>query len=266
MMEETNGFATGYAVGRDSTNGGYGNSMFGNDAWWIIILLLFGYGRNGFGGFGGSYGGGAADNYVLATDFATIERKLDSVNSGICDSTYALNNTINANFRTLDNAISTIGYQALENTNAIQSQLASGFCGVQGAIKDVAYGNERNSWTISKQISDCCCDLEKMNLQNRFDAQAYNSNTLTAIDKLGDRIIDYMSNEKVQALRDENFALRLSASQAKQNEYLISRLGDKCPEPAYIVQPPQQVTFPTNCCGQVNYAGYNNGCGYSGNF
>lgn len=261
MMEETNGFATGYAVGRDSTNGGYGNGMFGNDAWWIIILLLFGYGRNGFGGFGGSYGGGAADNYVLATDFATIERKLDSVNSGICDSTYALNNTINANFRTLDNAISTIGYQALENTNAIQSQLASGFCGVQGAIKDVAYGNAMNTSTITKQISDCCCDLEKMNLQNRFDAQAYNSNTLTAIDKLGDRIIDYMSNEKVQALRDENFALRLAASQAKQNAYLIDALGEKCPQPAYVVNGPTPVTFPTNCCGQVNYSAFNSGCG-----
>ena len=263
MMEETNGFATGYAVGRDSSNGGYGsgNGFFGNDWAWIVILLLFGYGRNGFGGFGGSYGGGAADNYVLATDFATIERKLDSVNSGICDSTYALNNTINANFRTLDNAISTIGYQALENTNAIQSQLASGFCGVQGAIKDVAYGNERNSWTISKQISDCCCHLEKMNLQNRFDAQAYNSNTLTAIDKLGDRIIDYMSNEKVQALRDENFALRLAASQAKQNAYLIDALGEKCPQPAYVVNGPTPVTFPTNCCGQVNYSAFNSGCG-----
>ena len=262
MMEETNGFATGYAVGRDSTNGGYGNGMFGNDSWaWIVILLLFGYGRNGFGGFGGSYGGGAADNYVLATDFATIERKLDSVNSGICDSTYALNNTINANFRTLDNAISTIGYQALENTNAIQSQLASGFCGVQGAIKDVAYGNAMNTSTITKQISDCCCDLEKMNLQNRFDAQAYNSNTLTAIDKLGDRIIDYMSNEKVQALRDENFALRLAASQAKQNAYLIDALGEKCPQPAYVVNGPTPVTFPTNCCGQVNYSAFNSGCG-----
>lgn len=35
-----------------------------------------------------------------------------------------------------------------------------------------------------------------MNLQNRFDAQAYNCNTLQAIDKLGDRIIDYMNTEK----------------------------------------------------------------------
>lgn len=260
MMEETNGFATGYAVGRDSSNGGYGNGMFGNDAWWIIILLLFGYGR-GFGGYGGSYGGGAADNYVLATDFATIERKLDSVNSGICDSTYALNNTINANFRTLDNAISTIGYQALENTNAIQSQLASGFCGVQGAIKDVAYGNERNSWTISKQISDCCCDIEKMNLQNRFDAQAYNANVLQAIDASSDKILRYLADEKTQALRDENFALRLSASQAKQNAYLIDALGEKCPQPAYVVNGPTPVTFPTNCCGQVNYSAFNNGCG-----
>jgi hypothetical protein len=100
-----------------------------------------------------------------------------------------------------------------------------------------------------------------MNLQNRFDAQAYNCNTLQAIDKLGDRIIDYMSAEKIQALRDDNMALRLAASQAKQNEYLISRLGDKCPEPAYIVQPPQQVTFPTNCCGTVNYASSGCGCG-----
>lgn len=36
MYEQSNDFATGYAVGRDSTNGGgYGNGMFGNgnDAW-----------------------------------------------------------------------------------------------------------------------------------------------------------------------------------------------------------------------------------------
>lgn len=246
-------------------NDGYGNSngMWGDGAWWIIILLLFGWGRNGFGGGYGGGGGGVGENYVLATDFATIERKLDGINNGICDATFQLTNTLNSNFRSVDNAICTLGYQALQNTNAIQSQLASCCCDIQGGIKDVAYGNERNSWNISKQISDCCCDLEKMNMQNRFDAQAYNCNTLQAIDKVGDRIIDYLANEKTQALRDENFALRLQASQAKQNEYLVERLNpNPCPTPAYVVQPPQQVTFPTNCCGTVNYAGYNNGgCG-----
>lgn len=265
MMDNSNDFATGYAVGRDANGNGYGNGngFFGNDWAWIVILLLFGYGNGrGFGGgFGGSYGGGSgvADNYVLATDFATIERKLDSISNGICDSTFALNNNINQNFRNVDNAICTLGYQALQNTNSIQSQLAECCCGIKGEIKDVAYANAMNTNQLDRRISDCCCDLEKMNLQNRFDMQTYNCNTLTAIDKLGDRIVDYLTQDKIATLTADNQALRLAASQAKQNEYLISRLGEKCPEPAYIVQPPQQVTFPTNCCGTVNYA--SNGCG-----
>lgn len=266
MMDNSNDFATGYAVGRDANGSGYGNGngFFGNDWAWIVILLLFGYGGRGFGGgFGGGYGGGSGvgENYVLATDFATIERKLDGINNGICDATFQLTNTLNNNFRSVDNAICTLGYQALQNTNAIQSQLADCCCGIKGEIKDVAYGNERNSWNLSKQISDCCCDLEKMNMQNRFDAQAYNCNTLQAIDKVGDRIIDYLANEKTQALRDENFALRLQASQAKQNAFLIDALGEKCPQPAYVVNGPTPVTFPTNCCGTVNYAGNGCGCG-----
>ena len=238
----------------------------GNGAWWIIILLLFGWGGRGYGfggGFGGGYGGGSGvgENYVLATDFATIERKLDGINNGICDATFQLTNNLNGNFRTLDGAICNFGYQALQNTNAIQSQLAGCCCDIQGAIKDVAYGNAMNANAIQQQISSCCCDIEKMNMQSRFDAQAYNCNTLQAIDKLGDRIVDHLNAKENQALRDEVTALRLAASQAKQNEYLISRLDpNPCPTPAYVVQPPQQVTFPTNCCGTVNYAG---GCGGS---
>lgn len=253
-MTEDNGFATGYAVGRDATGGyGNGNGMFGNDAWWIIILLLFGYGRNGYGGYGN--GGGVGENYVLATDFATIERKLDSVNNGLCDGFYAQNTnmlngfagvqqTLCQGFSGINSSIANLGYQ--------QAQCC---CDVKGAIKDVAYGNERNSWTLSRQISDCCCDLEKMNMQNRFDAQAYNCNTLQAIDKVGDRIIDYLANEKTQALRDENFALRLAASQAQQNEALFNKLSP-CPSPAYVVPNP-------NCCYQpVSF----NTCGCNGSF
>lgn len=257
MMEE-NGFATGYAVGRDSGNGGgYGNNgLFGNDWAWIVILLLFGWGGRGFGGgYGGGYGGGVGENYVLATDFATIERKLDGVNNGLCDGFYAQNTnmlngfagvqqTLCQGFSGINSSIANLGYQ--------QAQCC---CETKGAIKDVAYGNERNSWTLSKQISDCCCDLEKMNMQNRFDAQAYNCNTLQAIDKVGDRIIDYLASEKTQALRDENFALRLAASQAKQNETLLGKLSP-CPSPAYVVPNP-------NCCYQpVSF----NTCGCNGSF
>lgn len=273
MMDNSNDFATGYAVGRDTNENGCGNGMWGGE--WLGYLLLFaliGGGGFGFGGFGGGgilpwllfgnggFGGaGATNGYVLTSDFANIERKLDGINNGVCDSTFQLTNTLNNNFRNVDNAICTLGYQGAQHANAIQAQLADCCCGIKGEIKDVAYANAMNTNQLDRRISDCCCEAEKMNMQNRFDAQAYNCNTLQAIDKVGDRIIDYLANEKTQALRDENFALRLQASQAKQNEFLISRLGEKCPEPAYIVQPPQQVTFPTNCCGTVNYA--SNGCG-----
>ncbi len=276
-MDNSNDFATGYAVGRDSTNsGGYGNNgLFGNDWAWIVILLLFGWGGNrgfGGGGFGGGFGGfGGGCGYPCATqadvraavDQQTLISKIDQQTYGLADTYNALSTNLNNNFRTIDNAICTLGYQGAQHASNLSAQLAQCCCDTRAAIKDVSIGVEKAGWDVSKQISDCCCDLEKMNLQNRFDAQAYNCNTLQAIDKVGDRIIDYLANEKAQALRDENQALRLAASQAKQNEYLIERLNpNACPVAAYVVQPPQPVSFATNCCGQTAFAGYpNNGCG-----
>ena len=253
-MEDSN-FATGYAVGRDS-NGGYnnGNGMFGNDAWWIIILLLFGWGRNGFGGYGNSCGAPCATQADVrsAVDQQTLISKIDQQTYGIADTFTALNNTLNNNFRGIDNAICTLGYQGAQHANAIQSQLADCCCGIKGEIKDVAYANAMNTNQLDRRISDCCCEAEKMNLQNRFDMQTYNCNTLQAIDKVGDRIIDYLANEKTQALRDENFALRLAASQAQQNEALLNKLSP-CPTPAYFVPNP-------NCCYNANVT-YSNACG-----
>lgn len=255
MMEDSN-FATGYAVGRDS-NGGYnnGNGMFGNDAWWIIILLLFGWGRNGFGGYGGGYGAPCATQADVrsAVDQQTLISKIDQQTYGLADSFTALNNTLNNNFRGIDNAICTLGYQGAQHANNLSAQLADCCCGIKGEIKDVAYANAMNTNQLDRRISDCCCETEKMNMQNRFDAQAYNCNTLQAIDKLGDRIIDYMSAEKTQALRDENFALRLQASQAKQNAYLVNELRP-CPIPAYITCNPYAYTNPCNTgCGCGNF-------------
>lgn len=236
-------------IGNNRNNDG----MFGNDWAWIIILLLFGYGRNGIG-FGGGNGGGCGSpcatqaDVRAAVDQQTLISKIDQQTYGLADSFTALNNTLNNNFRGIDNAICTLGYQGAQHASDLSAQLAACCCDTKGAIKDVGTGVERAGWNLSKQIGDCCCDIEKMNLQNRFDAQAYNCNTLQAIDKLGDRIIDYMSNEKVQTLRDENQALRLAASQAKQNQYLIDQIKP-CPIPAYITCNPYAAAYGYNPCG-----------------
>lgn len=259
MMNET-GLTAADVAAVTRNNDGYGNGMFGNDFAWIIILLLFGWGRNGFGGFGGGYGNSCGctpcatqADVRSAVDQQTLISKIDQQTYGIADTFTALNNTLNNNFRGIDNAICTLGYQGAQHANNLSTQLADCCCGIKGEIKDVAYANAMNTNQLDRRISDCCCETEKMNMQNRFDAQAYNCNTLQAIDKLGDRIIDYMSAEKTQALRDENFALRLQASQAKQNAYLVNELRP-CPIPAYITCNPYAYTNPCNTgCGCGNF-------------
>lgn len=274
MMEDSNGFATGYAVGRDSGNGGgnNGNGMFGNDWAWIVILLLFGWGRNGFGGgngggFGGGnycYGSACATQADLAAGFnnSAVLNSLNDIKMGQAQAINynnqgfaGLNTALLQGFHGVDNAICNLGYQ--------QAQCC---CDTRAAIKDVGTQVAMTGAGISKEISDCCCDIEKMNMQSRFDAQAYNCNTLQAIDKLGDRIIDHLNAKENQSLRDEVQTLRLAASQANQNNFiaanqeaqtaeLIRRLGldrQVCPIPSYIVPNP-------NCCYQP--VSFNNGCG-----
>ena len=85
-------------------------------------------------------------------------------------------------------------------------------------------------------------------------------------------LLDFLIQDKL-ATKDARIAqLENKLSQSEQNAYLtatidasraelIRRLGADCPTPAYVVQPPQPVTFPTNGCGQFAYAGYNGGCG-----
>ena len=231
-------------------NGNNGFGGYGDGAWWIIILLLFGYGRNGFGnGFGGN--GGIGENYVLATDFANIERKLDSISNGICDSTFALNNTVNNGFF------------------GVQNSLTQGFSGLNTALL-------QGNYALNSAISNCCCSLEKGQMETNY-LNAQNTCAITNNATMNTRdIIDAVNanyralheeivanriedkNAQITAQQNEINALRLKASQEAQNAYLISQLGPKCPEPAYVVNGPTPVNFPTNCCN--TFSGFNS-CG-----
>jgi hypothetical protein len=235
-------------VGNNNGFNGFGG--YGDGAWWIIILLLFGYGRNGFGGngFGGS---GIGENYVLATDFATIERKLDGINNGICDSTFALNNTINTGFFGVQNSLtqgfSGLNTALLQGNYALSSQLADCCCKTQRAIDGVNYNMATNTCAITNNAT----------MNTRDIIEAVNANYRALHEEIvANRIED--KNAQITAQQNEINALRLKASQEAQNAYLISQLGPKCPEPAYVVNGPTPVNFPTNCCN--TFSGFNS-CG-----
>lgn len=249
-----------------TNNCGGNNGAWGGD-WssWIIIFLIFGmfgYGNRGFGGFGGGAGTVGGD-YALATDFATLERKMDGINSGLCDGFYAqntnmlngfagINNAMCQGFSGVNTAIMSNGYETRNAINGVSAQIANCCCDTREAISNINYNLATQSNAVQRQIADCCCEtgrqIERGFCDTNYNLATQNSNTLQAIDKVGDRIIDYLANEKAQALRDENQALRLAASQQAQNNYLVNQLRP-CPTPSYIVANPYCCNTPCGCNG-----------------
>lgn len=131
---------------------GRNNDGFGSDGnWaWVLIFLIFalgGFGRNGYG-FGGGTGSGASDNYVLASDFATLQRQMDSgfdrignrienVNNGLCDGFYAMNTGM------------------LNGFSGVQQALCQGFSGVNNAITTNGYETRLGTQNLASQLQNC---------------------------------------------------------------------------------------------------------------
>lgn len=113
----------------NSSNGG-GFGWGGEGSWFIIILFLFaflGWGNGGWGNNGNS--GGVVDGYVLTSDFANVERKIDSVNQGLCDGFYQQAQLVNGTNMALANGfgqaeLSRSNQQAalMQQLNAMQMQ------------------------------------------------------------------------------------------------------------------------------------------------
>lgn len=66
-------------------------------------------------------------------------------------------------------------------------------------------------------------------------------NIINAINTGNQRVIDFLTNEKIEGLRAENTALKGRLSNDAQSAYIIDKLGVKPPVSAYIVPNP-------NCC------------------
>lgn len=218
-----------------------GDGMFGgNGAWWIIILFLFVFCGWG-GGWGGNARGGqgaAMDGYVLTSDFANIERKIDSVNNGLCNGFY----------------------QQAQLTNGVQMQMANGFgqAELSRSNQQAALMQQLNN--MAMQAAECCCKTQtaiqgvnynmanqaceiRNTMQNgtRDIIENQNANARAVLDALTAQRIE-AKDEKIAAQNQQIFGLQLAASQAAQNQYLVQTLRPG-PIPAYMVPNPY-------CCGQ----------------
>lgn len=242
------------------TDGANGNGGFGNwgDGWWIILLFLFagGWGGRGFGGFGGGGFPGIGGTPVTRgeLDFSNLDSSIRGVQQGLCDGFYAVNtgmlngfagvqNSLMTGFHGVDNAICTLGYQTqagingvnvanMQNTNAITGQMATGFNGLE------------------RQLADCCCENRAAIADVKYTMATNNCATQNAIanatrDIVDNQnaatrsILDFLVTDKIATLQTENQNLKLKASQAEQNNYLIEALRP-APVPAFPVCAPYQ--------------------------
>lgn len=219
----------------NSSNGGFG--WGGEGSWFIIILFLFaflGWGNGGWGNNGNS--GGVVDGYVLTSDFANVERKIDSVNQGLCDGFYQQAQLVNGTNMAMANGfaqaeLSRANQQAalMQQLNAMQMQSANCCCENRAAIAQVRYDMAAQACDTRNTVQNATRDI--------IDANNQNSRA----------ILDFLTQSKLSDLRAENQGLKLAASQAAQNSYLVSQLRPS-PIPAYTVQNPY-------CCNQLACCG-----------
>ena len=229
----------------NSSNGG-GFGWGGEGSWFIIILFLFaflGWGNGGWGNNGN--GGGVVDGYVLTSDFANVERKIDSVNQGLCDGFYQQAQLVNGTNMAMANGFA-------------QAELSR--CNQQAALMQ-----QLNN--MAMQAQECCCENRAAIAQVRYDMATQACDTRNTVQNTTRDIIDAMNcgfrsidqrltaqelaakDAKIAEQNQQLFGYQLAASQAAQNNYLVSTLRPS-PSPAYVVANPY-------CCN----SGYNYGCG-----
>lgn len=202
------------ATGGNRNNDGFGD---GNGWWIILFLLICGWGGYGFGGGFGGYGGGGF-NSPAGQGFAT---RTD-----------------------IDAALATRGIEnGIQN---ISTQLCNGFN------------------TLGSQMANCCCDLKQgqgeinynLAAQTNILQNTVNNGFRDVIENQTagvQRIIDTITQDKIQSLQTELQSAQLQLSNAAQTNNIINALRPT-PIPAYITCSPYQAATGYNC-------GCNVGCG-----
>ena len=239
-MYQDDRFTDGYIVGANSgNNNGWGNGFGGDWLALLVILALFGWGGNG-NGFGGGFGGGNNLAYELGKVATTNDVASGFNNSAVLNSLNDIKLTQASNLNFINQGFA-----------GLNTQLLSGFHGVDNAICTLGYQNQQGFNTIAHQISDCCCATQRAidrisyeNAKNTCDIiQANTANT--------QRVLDFLTSEKICGLQSENASLKAQISNDRQTRTIVNELRDGCPVPAYLTcnpKTPYPYPFSGNGC------------------
>ena len=215
-----------------NNNDGFG----GNNGWWVLILLFAIFGGWGNGGWGANGSQGAANNYVLASDFATLQRQIDSTTADIKQGVVSIGN-----------GLSSLGYDQLAQMNGINSNINNAQNVLMAQLNAMAAAN-----------AQCCCE-------NKYLIAEQSCQTRQAVADAMANIINN-DNSNYRALNDRFTAMEMAAKDDKiadltarlneadrraslvdQSQYIINQVRP-CPTPAFVVPNPYVNTSCCNSC------------------
>lgn len=226
------------------------DGMWGDGAWWIVILLIFGWG--GFGNNGWGNGNGMGSTAAAYTDSAiqrgfdnqAVISKLDGISNGLCDGFYAMNNSMLTGFNGINTNIMQTGY------------------GIQQAINADTVANMQNTNALQTQLANCCCETREAIQGVNYNMATQACQTRQAIADSTRQVLDFLTQDKIATLTAENNDLRRAASQDRQNALLTTAMTAQTNQiinavnptaiPAYVVPNPNAYAYGCGCstgCG-----------------
>ena len=217
------------------SGGNTGSGMWGGDGIWAILLLAllgggFGYGR-------GAVAGAGAENigYELGKVATTNDVASGFNNSAVLSSLNDIKLTQASNLNFINQ-----GFAGLNNV------ITTGFSGVDNAICTLGYQNQQGFNTLAHQISDCCCQTQRAIDGVNYNMARNTCDIVTAINASNQRIIDYMTSEKIDTLNRKLAVAEGQLSNYAQTNAIIGALKPS-PVPAYSVANPYCCN--TGCTG-----------------
>jgi len=186
LTDESNG--NGFYMPVAPAYGQNGMGGFGGDWAWIILLLLLGWGNNGFGGNGGYGGGNALYPWMNQADLTT---------SGF------QNQMLNDNITSIKDGI-----------NGISTQLCNGFASIEQGANTRQMANMQSIFGVQSALQECCCENRANIADLKYTVATENCADRTAAYQNTRDIIDSQTNG-TRAILDKLCQLELDGVKAQ---------------------------------------------------
>ena len=198
---------------------GNGNGFFGQDGWWIILLLLcLGGWGNGFGGgFSGNTGGFVGADVQRGFDQNAVMTGLSGVQNAVTSGFGDIQTALCGGFGTVNANIANGFAQAEIGANARQMADMNRSFDAQVATMQGFNG-------VQSQLATCCCDNRLATCQTQNIVQNEGAATRLAIQQQTQSILDKMCQDKIDAKNEKIVELNNRINFLEENNYVQNAL------------------------------------------